>query len=110
MMRRLLIDRARARMRLKRAHELAPIAITAVLAGPDAPILEVLDLDRTLELLALEYPRPDRVVELRFFAGLELEVIAEEIAEVLAVSDRTVKRDWAFARAWLLDRLQGPPP
>jgi RNA polymerase sigma factor (TIGR02999 family) len=103
MMRRILIDHARARARLKRAHEAVPITIETALHAEQRPLIEVLDLDRVLEQLAAEHPRHARIVELRFFAGLEM----DEIAEVLAVSDRTVKRDWAFARAWMLHRLEG---
>jgi len=101
-MRRLLVDRARARHADKRAHE------AVSLTGPDEPgandpAFDVLDLDHALEKLAASYPRPARVVELRFFGGLEV----EEIARVLDVADRTVKRDWSFARAWLLRELGG---
>ena len=62
---------------------------------------QVLDVDRALERLTAAYPRPARVVEMRFFGGLEL----EEIGAVLGVTERTVKRDWAFARAWLAREL-----
>jgi DNA-directed RNA polymerase specialized sigma24 family protein len=61
----------------------------------------VLDVDRALERLAASYPRPARVVEMRFFGGLEL----EEIGAVLEVTERTAQRDWAFARAWLAREL-----
>lgn len=101
-MRRVLVDSARARLAAKRAHEPLTIA-TAGEPGAADPAFEVLDLDRALEKLAAAFPRPARVVELRFFGGLEI----EEIAEVLEVVDRTVKRDWAFARAWLLRELDG---
>jgi RNA polymerase sigma factor (TIGR02999 family) len=102
-MRRVLVDHARARLAAKRAHD--PVSLT--LAGGQAeelPEVEVLDLDRALGRLAEAYPRHARVVELRYFSGLEV----EEIAAVLGVSDRTVKRDWSFARAWLLRDLGRP--
>jgi DNA-directed RNA polymerase specialized sigma24 family protein len=67
------------------------------------PDLELVGLDLALEKLASAFPRPARVVELRFFGGLEV----EETARVLDVAERTVKRDWAFARAWLLRELAG---
>ena len=106
MMRRVLVDRVRARSRLKRAHAEVPITIAPPLRAKDEPVVDLLDLDRELALLLVEHPRPARVVELRFFAGLEV----EEIAQVLEITDRTVKRDWAFARAWLLHRLERESP
>ncbi len=104
-MRRLLVDHARARLADKRAHE--PVALgTDAEPTADDPAFELLDLDRALDELASQFPRPARVVELRFFGGLEV----EEIARVLEVGDRTVKRNWAFARAWLLRELGGERP
>jgi RNA polymerase sigma factor (TIGR02999 family) len=101
MMRRVLVDRARARRAGKRGAGGTPVTLTdAVAAGLD-PAMEVLDVDRAVERLAADYPRPARVVELRFFGGLEL----SEIGAVLDVAERTVKRDWAFARAWLAREL-----
>lgn len=101
-MRRLLVDHARARLADKRAHE--PVTLGAAGEPPvDDPAFELLGLDRALAKLAADFPRPARVVELRFFGGLEV----EETARVLEVADRTVKRDWAFARAWLLRELGG---
>jgi RNA polymerase sigma factor (TIGR02999 family) len=94
MMRRILVDRARARAARKRR---LPEAIT--LAEPAAHLdrVELLDLDRALDELARDHPRAARVVELRYFAGLEV----AEIAGILDVTDRTIKRDWSFAKAWL---------
>ena len=98
-MRRVLVDRARARAAAKRDPALWVLTEASERAtSPE----ELLDLDRALEKLAAEHPRLARVVEMRYFAGLEL----AEIGEVLALSERTVKRDWAFARAWLLDELE----
>ena len=62
------------------------------------------DLDRALDRLAAQRPRLSQLVEVRFFGGLTV----EEAAEVLECSPRTVKRDWAFARAWLLRELGRP--
>jgi RNA polymerase sigma factor (TIGR02999 family) len=101
-MRRILVDRARARSAAKRDPE--GFLLTAEVGGRATSPEELLDLDRALERLAAEHPRLAQVVEMRYFAGLEL----TEIGEVLAISDRTVKRDWAFARAWLLEALEGP--
>lgn len=67
---------------------------------------ELIQLDAALNELSGEDPRRARVVELRYFAGLEV----AEIAEVLEVSEPTVKRDWAFSRAWLRMRLDDPDP
>jgi RNA polymerase sigma-70 factor (ECF subfamily) len=99
MMRRVLIDHARARNRHKRRPgEPGPITMT-VRSGPTA---ELLDLDRVLVRLAGIYPRQARVVEMRYFADLEV----EDIATCLGVSEATVKRDWTFARAWMRAELE----
>jgi RNA polymerase sigma factor (TIGR02999 family) len=104
-MRRVLIDRARARSAGKRGGGAPPLTLgDAGDLGID-PALEILEVDEALRRLAAAYPRPARVVELRFFGGLEL----EEIGAVLEVTERTVQRDWAFARAWLARELGGAP-
>ena len=100
LMRRVLVDHARARLAGKRAHERVSLTTMEEIRAPEAAF-EVLDLDRALDRLAAEYPRPARVVELRYFGGLEL----QEIAPLLAISGRTVKRDWAFGRAWIIREL-----
>jgi RNA polymerase sigma factor (sigma-70 family) len=66
---------------------------------------ELLDLDQALSKLALADPRAARVVEMRFFGGLQ----EDEVAEALGVSLITVKRDWKVARSWLLNRLAALP-
>jgi len=100
-MRRVLVDRARARRAGKRGAGEPAITLTdAASAGVNSPD-QVLDVDRALERLTAAYPRPAQVVEMRFFGGLEL----EEIGAVLGITERTVKRDWAFARAWLAREL-----
>jgi RNA polymerase sigma factor (sigma-70 family) len=63
----------------------------------------LLALDEALEVLTAKYPRKAEVVELRFFGGLTV----EDVAVVLKVDERTVKRDWEFARAWLHKRING---
>jgi RNA polymerase sigma factor (sigma-70 family) len=68
-----------------------------------APDVDVLALDEALEALARIDPRQCRVVELRFFAGLT----TPETAAALDLSTATVEREWAFAKAWLLRRLEG---
>jgi RNA polymerase sigma factor (TIGR02999 family) len=101
MMRRVLVDHARARSARKRsAPEAEPLTLAL-----DAIQVEVLDLDRALERLATRFPRQAKVVEMRWFADLEI----EEIAHFLEVGPATVKRDWQFARAWLAAELAAPP-
>ncbi len=101
MMRRVLVDHARRRQARKRRPEDGEVVFTvSSAAGPTA---ELLDLDRALEKLGSEHPRPARVVEMRYFAGLEI----EEIAACLDISPATVKRDWEFARAWMRVELGG---
>ena len=101
-MRRILVDHARARYTAKRGGRADRVSLhdTTGLAGDHSDGL--LRLDSALTRLAERSPRQVRVVELRFFAGLDV----EETAEVLAVSPKTVKRDWSIARAWLLRELQ----
>ena len=100
-MRRILVDRARARRSLKRGGALAPVSLDVLDLGTDerADLLVALDeaLDRLRELDA----RQARVVECRFFGGLT----EEETAEALSIGLRTVKRDWAKARSWLYREL-----
>ena len=67
------------------------------------PALDVVELDRALEVFATVDPRRSQVVELRFFGGLTV----EETAEVLHVSAETIKRDWRLAKLWLLRELKG---
>ena len=95
MMRRILVDHARARRAAKRDSAAAPESTGK------PPALDVLAVDIALDRLAATYPRNAQVVELRFFGGLEF----PEIAESLGVSLTTVERDWRFARAWLRKEL-----
>lgn len=97
-MRRVLVDRARSRGRVKRGEGQVPLALDEVdeLLSP-AVADELTSLDEALERLASVDTRAARVVELRFFAGLSL----EETAEQVGVSLKTVQRDWLVARAWL---------
>jgi RNA polymerase sigma factor (TIGR02999 family) len=102
-MRRILIDHARARIAGKRGGEQERVSLTAVEGwNPVAQSEDVIALDQALAKLEKADARAARVVELRFFGGLQ----EEEIAEVLGVSIITVKRDWKVARAWLVGRLQ----
>jgi RNA polymerase sigma factor (TIGR02999 family) len=101
MMRRILVDHALARQAEKRRGEHLTLSAVDLEAQAAAPSMDVLDLHRALTELGGFDPRAARVVELRYFGGLEL----EEIAEALSVSLATVKRDWTVARAWLKARL-----
>lgn len=100
-MRRVLVDHARARGRDKRGGGAVRLSLDESMAVADACGIDVLDLDEALQEFARSFPRQARVVELRSFAGLEL----EHIGEVVGISLAQVKRDWTFARAWLKARL-----
>jgi len=101
MMRRVLVDAARARQSDKRGGGTTMVSIDSVqLASRDAEV-DVVALGEALDDLAAFAPRPSRVVELRFFGGFSV----EETAEALNVSTRTVINDWNTARAWLRRRL-----
>jgi len=97
-MRRIPVDRARARIAKKR---------DAIVSSPELPFYnfasssQFVDLHEALERLALVEPRHAKIVEMRFFGGLT----EDEIAEVLGICSRTVKRDWKFAKAWLFGEL-----
>lgn len=102
-MRMVLIDAARARMAAKRSGSLERVTWTPGMEPASAamPLESVIELDRALEELAAKDQRKARVVEMRFFGGLEF----EEIGEALEISLATAKRDWEFARTWLFTRL-----
>jgi len=103
-MRQILVERARARGRLKRAGDKQRITLSDAIPAPArADALDVEQLDIALTRLAELDPELARLVELRFFGGLSI----EETAEVLGVSPATVKRSWATARAWLKRDLRG---
>jgi len=101
MMRRILVDHARARLAGKRAHRELPLSVATGLSAAGGREVELLDLDRALDGLAREEPRTARIVEMRFFGGLE----NAEIGAVLELSERTVEREWSYARAWLRREL-----
>jgi len=103
MMRRILVDYARARQALKRPDRRGKVSLESALVYAEEQSAELLALDEALTRLSVWDGRLCRVVELRFFAGMSL----EETAEVVGVSTRTVKRDWNIARAWLYRQLTG---
>lgn len=109
-MRAILVDHARRRNALKRGGGVTPERVDTFVARDDGGAIRFDDLDAALHDLARLNERQARVVELRYFGGLNI----EETAEVLGVSAMTVKRDWATARAWLYRELSGfesdPPP
>jgi RNA polymerase sigma factor (TIGR02999 family) len=101
MMRRILVDAARARGSRKRGGGAERVNVDEVAVLSPEPGEGIMALDAALEAFAKLAPRQARVVELRYFAGLS----EEEIAEVTKTSTRTIERDWQFARSWLMREL-----
>lgn len=104
-MRRILVDHARARKAAKRGgpeRRREPLPSDAMAMVADDRFEDLLFLDDAISVLASSDAELGEIVRLRFYAGLTV----EQIAEVLELSPRTVKRRWSFARAWLLARLQ----
>ena len=101
MMRRVLVDAARARRRMKRGGGVDPVPLDGIDVAASVPDVDLLALDHALDALASWNARASRVVELRFFGGLTV----AQTAEALDVSVRTVINDWNAARAWLFDEL-----
>ncbi len=108
-MRRILVDHARSRRRVKRGSDRPRAAIDTIesLAGPDTIDPEdTVAIDVALTRLQAIDPGQAQIVELRFFGGLTV----EETAEVLSISSSTVKREWSLARAWLHRELDATRP
>ena len=101
MMRRILVDRARARKMAKRSGRWTRVTLDERLTAGAVQEVDVLDLDRSLSELAAFDARKSRIAELRFFAGLSL----AETGQVVDLSVATVEREWRAARAWLYSRL-----
>jgi RNA polymerase sigma factor (TIGR02999 family) len=101
LMRRVLVDYARASARDKRGGQISVTSLDEDVAGAGQPV-DVVALDEALAALATIDHRQSQVVELRFFGGLTV----EETAEALTISPATVKREWTMAKAWLHDRLR----
>ena len=101
-MRRILIEHARGRGRQKRGGGRALVELESIDLATEQDLDTVLALDDAIRRLDLQDPRAAEVVRLRFFAGLSV----EETGEAMGLSARTVKREWAFARAWLFDVLR----
>lgn len=104
LMRRVLVNLARARRSEKRGAEVIHVSLDELPNASIARSADVVRLDEALHALAAIDPRKCRVVELRFFAGLT----EDEAAVVLGVSSKTVMRDWQFAKAWLQRELAAP--
>jgi len=105
MMRRVLVNYALSRGSLKRGGDAVLVSLVEAESVADRQNADIIALDAALERLAQFDPRKSQLVELRFFGGLT----AEEAAEVIGLSLRSVNREWSLARAWLFRELRGEP-
>jgi RNA polymerase sigma factor (TIGR02999 family) len=105
-MRRILIDQSRRKKRVKRGGGRRRVDLDQIEVPADAPGDDLLALDEALDGLAREAPQKAELVKLRFFAGLSV----EEAAHCLGISRATADRYWAYARAWLYDRVRAGDP
>ncbi|HXD34077.1 MAG TPA: sigma-70 family RNA polymerase sigma factor [Pyrinomonadaceae bacterium] len=105
LMRRILVDRARHHKRAKRGGGAPMVSLNQNIAETKAPAVDLLALDEALDELAKLDQRKARIIELRFFGGLEV----DETAKFLNISSITVMRDWKLAKAWLHRALSDPP-
>jgi RNA polymerase sigma factor (TIGR02999 family) len=101
-MRRILVENARRKGRLKRGGNLVRVDLDAEEVAGEAPAEEVLAVDEATARLAETHPGHAELVKLRYFVGLPL----KEAAVILGISERTAERRWTFARAWLLRELE----
>ena len=104
LMRQILVDHARRQHAGKRGGGVTMVSLDGVSPAAQPPSVDVLALDQALEALSAIDARQVGVVELRFFAGLDI----DETAEALEISTATVEREWAMAKAWLHRRLSQP--
>lgn len=104
MMRRILINHAKAHKAAKREGFAEAITLDDALGVFTKPKVDLLDLDQSLDRLTKLDAQQGKVVELRYFGGLSI----EETAEVMGISTATVKREWGTARLWLIQQLEGP--
>jgi len=102
-MQRILVEHARKKGRLKRGGDRRPVASNVVDLAADENLEDVVALHEAIDRLESDDPRAARVTRLRFYAGLTV----EETAKAMKLSERTVMREWVYARAWLRDAL-GP--
>ena len=101
-MRRILLNRAREKGRVKRGGQLQRIDLAKIDIAVDAPAEDLLAVNEAIELLTEENKECANLVKMRFFAGLSI----DEAGAALGISARTAKRHWAYARAWLFDALR----
>jgi RNA polymerase sigma factor (TIGR02999 family) len=101
-MRRILIENARKKSRLKRGGGLARLDIDSMDLAEATPDDKILLIDEALEKLQAEDPERAKVVVMKFFAGLT----NQEVAESLGVTERTVERQWAYAKAWIFQCIK----
>ncbi len=102
-MQRILVEHARKKKRLKRGGDRQPVASNVLDLARDENLEDVVAVNEAIDRLEVEDPRAALVTRLRFYAGLTV----EETAKAMELSERTVMREWAYARAWLHDAL-GP--
>jgi RNA polymerase sigma-70 factor (ECF subfamily) len=105
MMRRILVNHARDRVAAKRGGEREQVSLSLVEVPSGGPDIDLIALEDALARFAALDERKAKVVELRFFGGLTM----DEVSEVLEISRATAEREWAFARAWLYDAIEGRP-
>ncbi len=101
-MRRILVENARRKLRLRHGGDLERVGLDVRIQDVDNARVDLLALDEALTQLTAEEPEAAQVVKLRYFA----ELTVEEVANTMGLSIRTVHRHWAYARAWLFDRLK----
>ena len=101
-MRRIVIENARRKSSLKRGGALQRVDISDLTLAETTPDDKILMIDEALEALRAEYPEVAELVVMKFFGGLT----NQEAAEMLGVAERTIGRQWAFAKAWLLDWIR----
>ena len=106
MMRRILINHARAQQAATRAGYAHAVTLDDALGVFSNPRVDMLMLNHALQELTELDPQQGKVVELRYFGGLTI----EETAEVMGISPATVKREWGTARLWLLNKMEGSDP
>ena len=106
LMRRILVDHARAKHRAKRGGRDVRVTLDDAMAIAANQEIDLIALDAALDRLAQIDEQQSKVVEMRFFSGLNV----EETAEVLGISPATVKRDWNVAKAWLYREMTGERP
>lgn len=102
-MRRILVENARRKQRLKHGGELRQIELDSAAAVIESPTEDLLALDEALTRLEEQWPEKARLVKLRYFSGLTI----PEASEALGISTATAERSWRFSRAWLHAQLRG---